>query len=71
MASELLTSDDKTPFVEVSQNVFYRAIGPLNVSPRVMGDYPYRSDFVTPHGEVMGQAQDGDPDRYYLARKLT
>ena len=66
-----LLSNNQAPFVEVSEDVFYRVIGPLNVSPRVTGDYPYRSDFVTPQGEVMGQAQDGDPDRYYLARRLT
>lgn len=59
---------------EVSQKVFYAAIGPLDVTPRVMGKYgevDYRSDFVTPRGELKGQCYDGDPDRYFLDDSLT
>lgn len=55
--------------VEVSQEAFYAAIGPLDVTPRVMGrsDEPdYRSDFLTPYGELKGRCYDGDPDRYFL-----
>lgn len=59
--------------VQVSQRIFYAAIGPLNVTPRVIGksgELDYRSDFVTPYGELKGRCYDGDPDRYFLDKRL-
>lgn len=76
MTDRSLTENEQ--FLEVAEDVFFHAIGPLNVSPRVTGRYgepDYGSDFVTPHGEVMGQIvdnclHDGAPNHYYVARKL-
>lgn len=64
--------------VEVSQDVFFALIGPLDVTPRVMGEWgtpEYRSDFVTPYGELRGRCVDtclcdGTPDRYFLTEAL-
>ena len=58
---------------EVSQKAFYAAIGPLDVTPQVRGrsgDVDYRSDFMTPRGELKGQCFDGSPDRYFLDDSL-
>jgi hypothetical protein len=54
---------------EVNRNEFFKVIGPLNVYPSPIGDWPYLSVFKTPSGQVMGWSKFGDkgePNRYYL-----
>jgi hypothetical protein len=51
-------------FGEVSFTKFYQVIGPQNVHPRILGKFPYRSDFVTPSGELRGY-KDTD-GKYFL-----
>jgi hypothetical protein len=46
---------------EVSKEEFYKAIGPQNVHPRVIGPHPYTSSFVTPNGTERGRAVDFMP----------
>lgn len=44
---------------EVSEDEFYDAIGPQNVSPMIVrGSFPYTSVFVTPDGQQRGKAID-------------
>lgn len=65
-------------FVEVNENSFYKAMGPLNVHPHIRGSWDepsYRSNFLTPQGELMGYnipncRHDGMPDKYFIARAL-
>lgn len=69
-----LTSEDR--YVEVSERTFWNAIKKLNVHPRPVGPYPYRSDFVTPDGNVMGRMMpadtwNGEPNSYFVDRSLT
>ncbi len=71
--SELRTSDER--YVQVSDQTFWEAIKKLNVHPRPVGTYPYRSDFVTPDGSVMGRmipsdTHDGEPHSYVMDRSL-
>jgi hypothetical protein len=58
---------------EVSQQDFYRGIGPQNVHPLIVGPWPYTSLFRAPSGEVRGKVVDFLPEdssltesRYYL-----
>lgn len=59
---------------EVSCEVFYRSIGPLNVSLEVVGPFPYATVYREASGRVVGRAVDsmerGDDGllvaRYYL-----
>ena len=45
----------------VSKEEFYKAIGTQNVSPRVIGTWPYTSLFVTPNGSERGRVVDFMP----------
>lgn len=74
MTDRTLTEDER--YVQVSEPAFWESIKKLNVHPRPVGAYPYRSDFVTPDGNVMGKimpadTRDGDPGSYFLVRSLT
>lgn len=50
---------------KVTQEVFWSVIGPQNVTPYPVGDYPYTSTFKTPRGEIRGRIVDGA--NYFLA----
>lgn len=48
-----------TSWQEVTQEEFFRVIGPQDVSPRLVpGRWPYTSLFKTPRGEVRGKVVD-------------
>lgn len=62
-------------YLQVSEPAFWASIKKLNVHPRPSGPYPYRSDFVTPDGHVMGRmmpadTHNGEPHSYVLDRSL-
>ena len=40
---------------EVSEEVFYKAIGSLNVHPQICGNWPYTIKFKTPSGAERGR----------------
>jgi hypothetical protein len=40
---------------QVTKDQFYAAIGPLNVHPCPIGEYPYTSEFKTPNGKIIGK----------------
>lgn len=43
------------PSREVTKDEFYKAIGPLDVHPRIQGPYPYTSVFLTPQRHEVGR----------------
>lgn len=60
---------------EVTKEEFFKAIGPLDVHPKPLGDYPYLSEFRTragfPRGWIKDGVKYGKPNygnRYYLPR---
>jgi hypothetical protein len=54
---------------EVTQEQFFKTIGPLNVHPHPVGNYPYTSIFLTPGRVEMGRIvdQSSGPSKYFLA----
>lgn len=46
----------------VSKEEFYSTVGPLNVHPCPVGNYPYTSLFKTPTREVKGKIVESLPE---------
>ena len=58
---------------QVSKNMFYDAIGPIDCSPRVRGNYEdddYGSDFVTPQGVIVGRTVRKGPTPHHKPETL-
>lgn len=54
-------------YVEVSQDQFFASVGQLNVHPRLVGRYPYASEWRlqgSAHQPMVGWSREG---RYYIA----
>jgi hypothetical protein len=56
---------------EVTQEIFYKAIGDLNCHPHIVGNYPYTSIFRlnTNPDKWVGKVESGGtkkPDKYFL-----
>lgn len=54
---------------EVTQEEFYRVIGPQNVTPTPEGNWPYTSYFRTPMGELRGKVINYLPEGEGLTKK--
>lgn len=60
-------------FTEVERHEFYKLIGPLDVHPKIIGEFPYTSLFKNKNGAVKGIAVDSKVNgllitRYYLPK---
>jgi hypothetical protein len=58
---------------EVTKEEFYKSVGPLNVHPHIIGNYPYTSIYQFPDRREHGRTVDYIPEgkalaetRYYL-----
>ena len=43
---------------EVSKEEFFKVIGPKNVHPTILGNWPYTSDFRSPDGKSHGRIEN-------------
>lgn len=65
------TNTGPANFAEVTKEQFFAKIGPLNVHPRLIGSYPYASEWRMQNGAqtLAGWSKDGGtnkPTRYCL-----
>lgn len=63
-----MADDLNTNFIEVTKDVFYAFVGPLNVHPRIERDWTY---WETPNRHVVGLSNGDDlctPARYMLLK---
>jgi len=45
-------------FREVSQDEFYKIVGPLDATLSTLGNYPYTTEFKLRHGRLIGKSVD-------------
>ncbi len=52
----------------VMRSEFWKAVmtTTINVHPRIEGNYPYVSVFLTPAGREFGRINDGEQPEYFL-----
>lgn len=55
---------------EVTQEEFYNTIGQLDVILKVIGDYPYTTEFWLRHGTLMGKVVDDYKDKIKHQRPI-